>query len=378
MSITFEVIDLSCEQADQSFFPPLITMQTKSTTSFAIMRGYREFIPSVPPKTYRKVTLSGVSERVGFTTEQTPRMCAGARYEYTGFGEINLAGVQTASYSKKFFAQCPKQYWPVVPGIQLNPFASLPSGGSGGGDETFVGYCWPPDLSSCQVCDPDLVNWPLLGDVTTNNLQLDLQGFRTHPNDVAVTSTSFSVSSSYSAITAIDAPTHQAFGTGNVYTVTAGALTLNAEETLTIPPLAFPVVFVEHVSGAYINWTDASNYSALLEEEYTDADALANAEVHLGTGATASTVPRTTGYVSVFTSVVLTLSMSNLIDGKDYLVEVDMWDKGTSPVTSVHTPKQYGFTASGTTHQITDVVATPAPFHTITVQKPTITFSPPP
>jgi len=137
-------------------------------------------------------------------------------------------------------------------------------------------------------------------------------------------------------------------------------------------------VFVEHVSGAYINWTDASNYSALLEEEYTDADALANAEVHLGTGATASTVPRTTGYVSVFTSVVLTLSMSNLIDGKDYLVEVDMWDKGTSPVTSVHTPKQYGFTASGTTHQITDVVATPAPFHTITVQKPTITFSPPP
>ncbi len=371
MSITFEVIDLSCEQASQSFFIPQARMTTQSTTRNAIMRGWREFILSAPPKTYKKASLSGVSERIGFTAEETPRMCAGARYTWSGIGEYNNAGTLISSYSKRFFAQCPKQYWPLVP-LQTNPNAISPTSAIGG---QFVGYCWTPDLNSCSICDPDIVNWPLLGDVTTLVLGLDLQGFKYHPSDSTTTPTSFSVSSNFAALTALDAPNHTFTDTGHTYNVTVGSNTYQAEAVITDPPLAFPVEIISGVEGAYINWVDASNYSAILSDEYTDADALANAQVIVGTGNTAQTQPRITGYVSVFTSVVITLALSNLIVGKDYVVEVDLWEQGAAFV-STHTPKQYGFTAAATTHTITDVVPTPANFHTITVQKPTITFAP--
>lgn len=373
MSITFEVIDLACTQADRSFFIPQVRIQSKSTTQYAQLLGYSEFIPSTPPKKYRKATVSGVAERIGFTMEETPRMCAGAMYTWSGFGEIDLKGVQTASYSKKFFAQCAKQYWPPVP-LQNNSFATPPCPSTT--FCSFTGYCWPQDPLSCPVCDPNLVNWPLIGDITTNVLQIDLIDFGHPVNSPVITHTTYAVNAQLFGFTDIGSPTHISTLSGHHYNVTVGSQSFDAESIFTNVPLAFPVVSVAGVEGAYINWVDANNFSAVLSEEYTDADALANAQVVMGTGSTAATTPRTNGFTSVFTSVVFTLKMSNLIAGNDYVVEVDLWDKGPGP-TSTHTPKQYGFTASSDTHTITDVVPTPANFHTITVQKPTITFAPP-
>jgi len=371
MSITFSVIDLSCQQADQSFFQPQISMATVSTTKYAQLHGYSEFIPSSPPKKYRKATLTGVSERIGFTAEETPRMAAGARYTWSGFGEFDLQGVQTASYSKKFFAQCSKQYWPLVP-LQLNPHAISPSGAIP--PTYFVGYCWPADLSSCPVCDPNINNWPFISDQTTNVLQLDLAAFLYPVNSPVATATSWSVNAQVAGLTALSSPPHTSAGSGSFYNVTVGAQTFPAESAFTTPPLAFPVVFVAGYEGAYINFIDASNYSAVLSEEYTDADALANAQVVVGTGATTQNAPRTTGFVSVYTTVDFTLNASNLIVGRDYLITVDLWEKATG--VSVHTPKQYGFTAAATSHVIHDSVPTPADNHTITVRTPSIAFAP--
>ena len=373
MSITFTAIDVECEQADQSFFVPQIRMTTKSTTQNAIMHGWREFIASTPPKTYLKATMSGVAERIGFTPEFTPRMCAGAMYTWSGVGEYDVKGVLISSYSKKFFAQCSKQFWPIVPNIQLNSFTEQPCVG-GGLNCRFVGYCWPPDSRSCTTCDPDLLNWPLIGEQATNVLALDLATeFRHHPNDVAVTPTSYSVVSSFAAFVAIETPNHTFGGGALTYTVTVGSAQYTAHDVpVTDPVLDFPTEIIEGFEGAYINWIDSSNYSAVLSREYTDAEALANAQIITGTGSTASTMPRTTGYVSVFTSVVFTILASNLIVGKDYLVTVDLWEQG--PGVNTHTPKQYGFTADATTHSIVDVIPTPPNFHTITVRTPTIAF----
>lgn len=373
MSITFQVIDLSCEQSDQSFFVPQVRIQAKSTTQYATLHGYSEFVASVPPKKYRRIDVSGTSERIGFTCEETPRQCAGAKYTWSGFGEFDLKGVQTASYSKKFYAQCTKQYWPVVPN-QNNPDAIGPSP-TPIYPQHFVGYCWPQDLNSCPVCDPNIVNWPLIGDMTTNVPQVDLQGFLRPSNGVVATSTSLSVSGQVFGIFAMFSPPHNATVAGVPYNVNVGGVNHIASAAITDPPLAFPAVYVDGFEGAWVNFVDANSYSATLSEEYTDADALANATVVTGTGATASTTPRTTGFVSVFTSVVFTIFTSNLIPGKDYVVTVDLWEKG--PGVNTHTPKSYGFTAAASTHTITDVVPTPADFHTITVQKPTITFAPP-
>lgn len=375
MSITFEVIDTACEQANQSFFVPQVRLSAKSTTSFATVRGYSEFVPSHPPKKYRRVDVAGVAERIGFTMEETPRMAAGAMYTWSGFSEINLQGVLTSSYSKKFFAQCPKQYWPIVP-IQINSFATYPTNSLIA--SRFVGYCWPSDLNSCPVCDPDLINWPLIGDVTSNNLMIDLSAFRTPVNGITVTSTSYINSGQFAGFTDIGSPPHTSVLSGHHWTATVGGISYDAESAFVDPELAFPIVYITGIQGAYINFIDANNFSAILSEEYTDAEALANATVVLGTGTTAQTTPRTTGFTSIFTAVVFTLNLSNLIDGKDYVVEVDMWEKGVGPTgpISTHTPKQYGFTATGDTHTITDVVATPTANRTITVQKPTITFAP--
>lgn len=372
MSITFDVIDTACEQSNQSFFVPQISMSSKSTTQYAVLHGYSEFIASTPPKKYRKATVSGFAERVGFTMEQTPRQCAGAKYTWSGFGEYDLQGVQTASYSKKLYAQCTNQYWPPTP-LQTTPFAISPCPNTTFCN--FVGYCWPDDPNSCPVCDPNIVNWPLIADQTTNVLALDLRAFLIPPNTAVITSTSYAVNGQVLGFCAIASPPFNATFTGISYPVTVGADTYQAQAVITDPPLAFPVVLLNGVVGQYINFADASNFSAVLSEEYTDADALANAQVVVGTSTTAQTTPRTTGFTSVYTSVVFTLFMSNLVAGKDYLVQVDLWEKGPNNF-STHTPKQYGFTASDTTHTITDVVPTPVDFHTITVQKPLITFAP--
>ena len=372
MSFTVEVIDLSCEQADQSFFQPQIRMQTKSTTQFAQLHGYSEFVASTPPKKYRKATLSGIAERIGFTAEQTPRQCAGAMYTFSGFGEYDIKGVQTASYSKKFFAQCSKQFWPGVP-LQNTPFAQSPCATTT--FCSFVGYCWQADPRSCSVCDPNIVNWPFIGEQATNVLSVDLSTFRIPANAIVQTHTSFSVNAQFFGFCAIESPPFNATFTGIHYNVTVGPDTFPAQAVVTDPPLNFPAVQLNGVVAPFINWVDASNYSAVLSEEYTDADALANAQVVTGTSATAQTTPRTTGFTSVFTSVVYTLLASNLIPGKDYLVTVDLWEQG--PSVNTHTPKQYGFTATTATHTITDIIATPAPFHTITVRTPKVEFSNP-
>lgn len=368
-NITFQVIDVNCEQADQSFFVPHISLLTKSTTIIQSWLGYNEFVASSPPKKYKKITLTGSSTRVAFTAEQTPQQCAGASYVYDGVGEIDIHGNQLSNYTKKFYAQCAKQYWPTEP-LQTSPGAIT----TGGAFPRFVGYCWPNDPNSCPVCDPNQANWNFISNQALGSPIADLQAFLHNPGDVVMTSTSWSINDVFNAYLTLDVNVpFSATVTGIHYNVTVGSTTYLAEVAVTNPSnLTFPVEFINGIAGQYLVWTDTNNYSAVLSDEYTDADAAAAAQTIIGTSATAQNTPRGNTFFSRTTNVVFTLLCANLISGNDYLVTVDLWDQPAN----THTTKSYGFTASSGTHSITDVVPTPAANHTITVKSPTIAFAP--
>lgn len=368
-NITFQVIDVNCEQADQSFFVPQISMLTKSTTIIQSWLGYDEFIPSSPPKRYKKITMSGSATRVAFTGEQAPQQCAGASYVYDGVGEIDIHGTQLSNYTKKFYAQCAKKYWPLEP-LQTSPGAI----NTGQFPHFFVGYCWANDPNSCAVCDPNQATWPFLGNYAINNPLADLSAFERNAGDVTTTHTSITIIGTFNGYTSINVnPVFSFSPSGTHYNVTVGAVTYPAESVFTNPAsLTFPVELINGIIGEYINLADTSNYSAVLSDEYTDADAAAAAQTIIGTSSTAQNTPRGNNFFSRTTNVVFTLLCTNLISGNDYLVTVDLWDQPAN----THTAKSYGFTASSGTHSITDVVPTPAANHTITVKSPTIAFAP--
>lgn len=380
MSILFEVIDTTCQQADQSFFPPAVSMTTKSTSKIATVLGYSEFTnPSVPPKKYRTVTFSGSSSRVAFTAEATQRQCGGAQFVYGGVGQIDLTGNQTSKYSKKFFSQCSKQYWPPEP-LQLNDHA-INTEGIGGISNQFVGFCFPTVPASCPVCDPDSNNWAFIGDQATNNLTADLTGFMHGVNDPVVTQTSWSLNDVFQGLTSVslDEFAGELFGTdSDNYNVVVGSNVLVGRALVTTPgTLSFPAVAIKDSTGTFINgqyivFTDTNNYSAVLSDEYTDADALDNAKIVVGTGKVADNLPRTSGFTSVTTTVDFTLNCTNLINGRNYTATVQFVDVGTSTVTT----KQYPFTASGPTQTITDTIPTPAVGHSTQVKNPQIKFVP--
>lgn len=108
-----------------------------------------------------------------------------------------------------------------------------------------------------------------------------------------------------------------------------------------------------------------------LFNQYTDAEAVANAAVTNGTGLVASNFPRTTGYVSTTTSVVYTLNFHNLMPGQNYVGSVLLFNSdGTTSL------RQYPFTASAQDHTITDSIPTPPANKWTLVGQPTIAFAP--
>lgn len=380
MSIVFEVIDLSCQSLDDSFFTPNIKLSTKATTHYATLYGYSEFgTPSTPPKKYRKITVSGFSKRVGFTAEQVPRQCAGGKYIWSGVGEVDMKGNVISTYRKDFFAECPKQFWPEegilsLPGeVQTSPILAK-----------FVAFCWSGMAESCPSCNHDESTWAFLGNQAINSPVIDFSGFYALAGDVVTTPTSTSINVVHNEITNI--LTGQPydwvlFGTSlDNYPINVGSRTYDGRALVTNPPnLVFPAVGASddgvnfHIAQ-YIVFTDTSNHSMVLSEEYTDADALANATVVTSTGATAQNLPRTTGFTSVTTGVVYTLTCGNLMKDRNYLVTVDLWEQG--PSVNTHTTKSYPFTADDTTHTIIDAIPTPVAGHTITVSKPAVNFAP--
>lgn len=107
-----------------------------------------------------------------------------------------------------------------------------------------------------------------------------------------------------------------------------------------------------------------------LSDEFTDADALAAASIAIGTSLAAMSLPRTTGWVSTWTTVQFTLSCHNLMTGQAYDVTVELLSSvgGTTTLT-------YNFTATGPDHDIVDNIPTPPDGQWILARNPAINLA---
>ena len=374
-TITFDVIDTSCQQADQSFFPPSITLTGKSTTQIATVLGWSEFpgFVSSPPKKFKTVSWAGSSEQqLWYQGVQI----GGARYDFGGIDQIDELGNITNNHTKILSVMCngAQNRANIVGGVYpQNTNYNLAA--------AFIGYFgtnstfYPNLFGPTELCSSGSIPYEGIGDQAAQSPfsfpMADLFGLWGSGSQGGQNSFMGQ------AVVTVQSNTNAASndnGTSNV-TINPYAIPLLPPGIILeqFPALETPQGFVPRPpdwgAGAQVVFTNA--FSAALQDEYTDAEALAHAVVIQGNGTTAQNGMRTTGFVSQFTNVVYTLSIKNLIVGQSYIASVDLADLTSGTVTTVTSP----FTATSATNTIIAPIPTPAIGHTVQVRNARIAFA---
>lgn len=360
-SITFSVIDLSCDTPDKTFTPPKISLSAVSVTKVATVRGYPEWpgFESRPPKKFHTLTWDGSSEQQLWVNGV---QIGGARYDYSGFDNVDAGGNITNTHTKNAFYQCNGDPFRIYNNIQGNKLES-------GVDVAynFRGYygmevSHPNLLPTPHIlCPSSSIPYSFVSDMAVNGPvdASDLWGGKVY-------------SPGFSGQTNLGITNFEA--TSNTDAGCNESGTDNRLATIYCPVIGqgYEIIFpLDYWAACQIIYT--SNYSATLSNEYTDAEALANAVTSVSTVTIAENNPRTTGFVSRFTTVNFTLLCTDLLDGVNYIVTVDLQDL-TSGVPS---KKQYAFTGNALgTNAINDFIPTPLPGHLVQVRNPKIFFAP--
>ncbi len=404
--LDFLLLDPLCGVVDKTFYRPSVRLSGTSTKTTATIKGYEEWpgFRSTPPKKYKTITWNGrsaLSARTWDGTDTphchngayvtggnsgeggtmglfsypssssgffnfpafgyggigqfltgdasvvtppppsspgdisfvigvgTPQPCAAAFYLFTGSGSINDAGIQISNYEVQRWVSCVR--YPLGPPVITQPDF---------GFSTLVGFCIPNE--PCPTCaSPPLFE----RDIATNDPLVDGRDFITHGNFVGLKS----VSSTF-----------------------ANRDNDGGTQAVAVDPPLPTNIRISDVNGFCAPWvlvTYDRNYSATLSDEYTDAIAISNAKVTTGNSVVSESLPRTTGFISIWQSVVWKLTCSNLVFGERYNVFIDF-------VTSlgVVTTHSESFIASGTTRVLTGSVPTPVDGQTITATNPRIGF----
>jgi hypothetical protein len=335
-TVRFEVIDTYCETIDRSFYTPRVALSTISSHTVATVLGWPEITtPSTPPRKYKRLTWTGTSEQWAVTWG-TGESCGRASYTYNGYSEIDSAGVLLNQYTKLYARACPTSS--KTPSIQ-KAFSLLP--GTNGIPLKFKGYCWPADPESCPTCsDPPQV----VGNVASNTTY-DLSDFIAVPSQVTTTKTPTTI--------AVTSP-----GTG-------WWVALEPSQVINFPSSYFGADL-----GKWIFLEATHDYSATLSDEYTDAEALANALVYTSNSRAASNLPRTTGFVSTYSTVQYRLLFENLLPGQTYIAKVNFVSD-----TGVVTVQEHEFEADDTEELIVGNVPYPTAGHTMEVRNPTVAYA---
>lgn len=362
--MSFVVIDTLCEAAGAAFFPPSLTMSTKSTTQIATVRGFPEYpgFVSTPPKRYHTLTWNGTSEHQLWYLANSPGnagpayQVAGALIIYGGASTIDSSGNYTSLYTKNLYEMCA-----ASDGLH-NSFWSEPVIAI-----SFLGWIGPTGHTKCP---PPGTPYAFQDNVAVGKGDLAIMdssllwGSGPASTQTLYPVTLFTPVSSTQAVCTDNG--------GNNSTPSNPSLFEPVPFNTVTPPLDGPH---EGVSWFFASPIWINNYSATLSNEYTDAEALANAKVIVGTGTVAQNSPRTFGFVSTFTSVVFTLAMTNLINGTNYAVSVDFLDT-VNGVSIVKTTKTYPITGDATgAASIVDIIPTPAAGHYIFLRNPQIHFA---
>lgn len=360
-NITFSVIDLSCDTPDKTFTPPRISLSTVSTTKIATVKGYPEWpgFVSRPPKKFHTLTWIGTSEHQLWVNGV---QIGGARYEYSGSDNIDSGGNITSTHTKNAFYQCngdPGRIYNNILGGELQGGFNVSYNFRGYfGMSVSVPNFYPTPYI---LCPSSSIPYTFVSDMATNGPvdSSDLWGGRVLSFGLDETTnlgiTNF-VPSSNTDAGCVESGTDNRLAT--VYCPVIGTLFGG-----TLPPDFFRPCQIVYTS----------NYSATLSNEYTDAEALSNAVTTVSTLDTAQNGIRTTGFVSRFTTVNFSLLCTDLLDGVNYIVTVDLQDL----TSGARAKRQYAFTGNALgTNLINDSIPTPAPGHFIQVRNPKIFFAP--
>lgn len=370
--LRFSVSDLECGPYVPTLGQPWVSgFSAESQTTIATILGYAGYgAEPGPPKRYKKLTVTGQSEQWvrAVIPEYTPGhwlepwegiglmepgwdalngpIVAHARYVYSGAGEIDQTGAQISDYRKDYYAPCSGGNEPVVYGrIASAPgtYRFVPNvAGASGWPIVIRGYCYAADPASCHPCADPIV---LIGDTAQNTI-FDFPDF--------LEGTVFDPVSHF-------LPTELRNKSANGI-----AITVRSEEE-GAANVVLPKTTYGGVLRPWLLMFVENDYTFTLSDEYTDAEALANALVYSSNAKFAENLPRTTGLVSRWTTSTFSVECSNLEIGMRYSLEVTFKDSdGTL------TPQEYEFTASASTETISDAIPTPAEGHTVRVTNPKV------
>ena len=356
-TLTFEVVDLTCETAQRIEETPRAVLQTHSSTRVTAYRGFVEYGNNELAQLYKRVDYAGSLTQIAFpnfnadeSVNQT--QCAGCQFIYSGYDQIDIHGNILNRHRKDMMLMCaasqPKLFEIEISGSTqalITPILHPPA---------LFGYCWPDDQESCSVCNTNETTWNLY----RNDAWF---GANDYPTDIVwdikklvVTPLVISYASSESLQGGVILdPTIQGFPKNNgqgIYTQ------------------AYPFVRISSSGG----------FSATLSEPYTDADANATAVVYTGTLATAENVPnyQITGANNMITrrnrvtTVDFTILCTRLVIGEDYTVTYELVSN-----TGAGSSHVVDFTADDVTHEITGTIPAPTANVKTTIKNVRIQFT---
>ena len=364
-TLIFEVADLTCEAITRTFFPPSVAMVTSATTVLRIKRGYPKFAND-DNTLYKKATWAGYVTQTAFTVgnflpdELSTRLrscnsscnARGAKYLFSESSQINASGNFISHHRKDLFVECQRTsiglYPPIAegPGAEIEVLAPGLFPNSASRIRNLLGYCWTPDGGSCQVCDTDETTWAFFGDLAIDSQTDSPSVMLINPNGYTTTALS------------------------RVYQSSASGRFAIADVA------GFP--FQPGAISLYVDIYATGDYSVILSEPYTDAEAIATQQTFTSQMSVAENLPN---YLiaagqqylrfiySRFTTVTFALNFTNLVEGQPYVAGYTLQDGTTA------TPVSVSFVAAGTTHQIVGTIPTPAAGHKITIKNPTVRFS---
>lgn len=376
-SITFQVADSACEAINRTFFTPRVRLTGSSVTTIATVKGFSEFFPfiSSPPKKYMVRTYStSMTGNDASGSPAVPNEAASAYFRAfrglgptifdlatwyvtaTGHDEINAAGQTISNASLQLYTSCPGgTFAPVAISPTDPPYQYIIRGwcfpyyqcNIGGQPVDCAAEGLPAPSIICSSCSVPPVPVPganLLGFLGNGNLS-------TAP---------------YNGRPVFTSSTHGE-------SAKDGSDTLGIFGELTYIPTQHNLGFPTITDGSFFGeMFYKSAWAVDLSQEYTDQLALDNATVYHSNGLAAQNLPRTTGFVSTYTTVVFTLRFSELLEGEDYVATVFFLDNDGSVTTRV-----YAFQATGTTHVITDSPPNPQNGHTIVTRNARVDYATP-
>jgi hypothetical protein len=328
--LSFEVIDQTCESVNKSFYVPKVALKTQAQVTVATVRGFDGFTGG--NKKYKTVSYNGHAQASYLNPHNPSELWMVNRYDYSGSSTINGAGNIVTKHNKILSNGATGT--DILPGNYATPVTNDYAGWANMGEQT-----WIQDATHATVQFSAALR-------AINNTET-ADGIRPlfKQGNVPIVGTPSGDSGSSSQT--------------NVFDQTN--------------PLILETV-VPWVAPYQNHWAVAVpdiNYTITLSSEYTDAEALANAQVYTNNGNTVQNSPRTTGYTSVFIGVNFQLLCTGLLNGEKYNVSVQYFDVTAGS----YTTQTAQFTASGSSYVVNGTIPTPSVGHQVMVRNPKIAYA---